>query len=111
MQSDLITKMSNICWILPYYEYAYESVKIIRWLCQKTRNLWIEDQDAIIRMLQKQIIYIDLYQPIDGKTIECLKRGDRYKFFMFDIRIDHSQKDRLEIVYRMLDEIVWKGNL
>ena len=104
VQSDLITKMSNICWILPYYDYAYESVKIIRGLCQRTRDLWLNQQDAIIRMLNKQIIHIGM-KPIDDKTIEALKRGDKYKLFKLDIQINYEDKDRLQIFYRMLEEL------
>ena len=105
VQSDLVTKMSNICWILPYYDYAYESVKILRSLCQQTRELWINEQDVIIRMLEKQTIFIQEYQPIDEKTIEALQRGHRYKLFKLNIEIDDDWESRSTILKTMVDEM------
>ena len=86
-QSDLIKKMSNLYWILPFYDYAYESVKVLRSLCHDTRNLWINNQNAIIRMLEKQIIYIENSHLFDEKTIATLKRECKYKLFKLDIEI------------------------
>ena len=56
-------------------------------------------------MLQKQTISISNDQLIDEKTIATLKRGDRYKLFKLDIRVDVKDEIRLEIFYRMLDEM------
>ena len=105
VQRDLITKMSNIYWIMSFYGYAYESVTIMRNLCQKTRNLWLHEQDVIIRMFEKQVIYLKYDQPIDEKTIEALKRGDRYKLFKLDIENYNNDEDRLQVFYKMLDEM------
>ena len=104
LQSDLITKMSYIYWIMPFYDYAYESVKILRSLCHKTNDLWKNEQDAIIRMFEKQIIHID-NRPIDEKTIEVLRRGDRYKLFKLEIGIDAKEQNGIEVLYEMLDEM------
>ena len=44
-------------------------------------------------------------QPIDEKTIATLKRGDRYKLFKYSITIDAKNQVRLEMFYRILDEM------
>ena len=90
---------------MPYYDYAYDSVRIIRGLCQQTRNLWINEQDVILRMFEKQTISIEEDQPIDENTIRILKRGDRYKLFKLDIVVDSDNKDRFGIFCQMLDEM------
>ena len=105
VQSDLITKTTYIYLIMPYYDYAYESIKVIRSLCHKTRTIWISEQDAIIRMFQKQIIQILYNSPINDKTIEVLKRGDKYKLFKLKIDIDTKDQHQLRMFYRMLDEM------
>ena len=56
-------------------------------------------------MLEKQIIHIDSFQKVDERTIEALKRGERYKLFKLDFEVDYFDKNRLEILYRILDEI------
>ena len=103
-QKDLITKMSNFNLILNFYDYAYNSVKVLRQLCKQTRNQWLNEQDVIARMFQKQIILIK-NEPIDMYTIKMLKRGNRYKLFKLDIFIDTEEQDRLEVFYQMLDEL------
>ena len=75
---DFMTRMTYIYLIMPFYDYAYGSAKIIRGLCQQSRHIWMTEQDAIIRMLKKQTIHFD-WQQIDEKTIRSLKRGYRYK--------------------------------
>ena len=104
VQSDLIKKLSNIYWILPYYGYAYESVKVLRWLCQKSRSFWIEQQNVIIRMLKKQTIDIR-WQVIDEMTIKALKRCDRYKLFKFRfLQVDTNQHHFI-ILLKMLTKM------
>ena len=49
---------------------------------------------------------IDLHnQRIDELTIKVLKRGDRYKLFKFSILIYGTDKERIKMFYRMLDEM------
>ena len=86
-QSDLITRMSNIYWIIPFYDYAYDSVRVLRSLCQDTRYLWVNEQDVIIKMFQKQTIHIKKNQQIDKKTIATLKKANKYKLFKLDFEI------------------------
>ena len=100
VQSDLITRMSNIYWILPYYDYAYESVKVLRGLCHKTRTIWINNQNIIIKMLHKQTI--DFGHCLNEK-IEALKKGDKYKLFKLNISIDLSGDAKT--FFKILDEI------
>ena len=108
VQSDLITKLSNIYWILQYYSYAYESVYILRCLCIRTRKLWFDHQDAIVRILKKQTIevksgYREFYK-IDDVTIKIFKRGDRYKLFKFYFMVNEPHL-KLDSFYKMLDEM------
>ena len=56
-------------------------------------------------MFMKQTINIKFDQPIDDKTIEVLKRGNRYKLFKLDIVVDSDNKDRFEIFCQMLDKM------
>ena len=104
MHRDLLLKLTNIYLIMPFYNYAYDSVKLIRSLCKDSRNLWLDNQDAISRMFTKQTIFIE-HQRIDEKTIEVLKRGNRYKLFKFSIIIDSKDKERIKMFYKMLDEM------
>ena len=83
-QRDLITKMSNFNTILNFYDYAYGSVQVLRQLCRKTRDLWINQQDVIARIFQKQTVLIQK-EPIDIYTIKMLKKNNRYKLFKLDI--------------------------
>ena len=103
-QSDLITKMSNFYWILNFYDYAYDSVKILRSLCQETRYLWMDQQNAISNMFKKQTIHIK-DEPIDRHTITMLKRGNRYKMYKLDITLFNTHQDRLSLFYRILEEM------
>ena len=103
-QINLLTKLTHIYLIMPFYNYAYDSVKLIRSLCQNSRNLWFNDQDAIIRMFTKQLISFG-NQRIDAKTIDVLKRGDRYKLFKYSIRIDGNNQERIQMFFNMLDQI------
>ena len=104
VRRHLITKMSYIYCIMPFYGYAYESVKVLKSLCHKTRNLWISQQDAIIRMFKKQTIDLE-FQPIDDKTIEVLKKSEKYKLFKLSVFIDIPDQERLRMIYRLLDEM------
>ena len=104
VEKDLFTKLTNIYLIMPFYNYAYDCVKLIRSLCHDSRDLYINNQDAIIRMLKKQTLYIGR-QKIDELTIKALKRGDRYKFFKFKITINGLKNSEIEMLYNMLDEM------
>ena len=87
VKSDLMTRMSNVYWILPYYDYAYRSVKVLRCLNQDTRYIWTNYQDNIIDVLNKQTIHIDRYEAIDKNTALALKKFDRYMLFKLDIDV------------------------
>ena len=68
-----------------------------------------ENCGLIIKVLlsgcsKKQTIYLG-YQKIDEKTIQSLKRGDRYKLFKFNLTIKTKGFDNTEWIYRMLDEM------
>ena len=89
---------------MPFYNYAYDSVKLIRSLCHDSRDLYINNQDVIINMFRKQTITIGR-QRIDDLTIKALKRGNWYKLFKFSITIDGDDKERIEMFYKMLDEL------
>ena len=103
-QRYLITKMSYFSQILNFYDYAYESVKLLRELCHETRDLWLNEQDAIARMFQKQTMLIN-NEPISIQTISMLKRNSKYKLFKFDFEIDTLKDKRLQVFYQMLDEL------
>ena len=106
--SDVITKMSNMYLVMSFYDYAYESVKVIRCLWQKTRNLWINQQDVLARIFIKQTIYLKISWEeasiFDERTIKVLKKGSKYKLFKFSFRIFYDQS-RIKLFYRMLDEL------
>ena len=104
VQSDIITKMSNNSWILPFYDYAYESIKMLRSLCQDTRNLYIDQQEAFIKILKKQTIDLRC-QKVDKNTIKVLKRGDRYKLFKFIIELDNDYPYKCEVIYNILEDM------
>ena len=103
-QSDLMTRMSYIYCILPYYDYAYDSVKIIRSLCTKTRYLWTNQQDAIIRMFTKQTMELDRAE-IDDKVIRMLKKVDRYKLFKFGMKINSNDEGSDWNLRKILNEM------
>ena len=42
---------------------------------------------------------------IDYKTIEALKRGDRYMMFRILVKIERNQDHKIRIIQRMLHEI------
>ena len=102
-RSDLMTRMSYIYCILSFYDYTYESVKIIRQLCTQSRKLWIEEQNAIINMFTKQTIVLKRDR-MDEKTLEVLKKGDRYKLFKFIINFGYKTIDKFELITRIIDE-------
>ena len=99
-----MTRISYIYWILPFYDYAYESTKIIRWLWKETRDLWKANQEIILKMFKKQTIHIG-ERNIDENTIKVLKRGERYKWFKLDIWIKNTIQSRVKLIYKMLKEI------
>ena len=104
VHKDLFTKLPHIYLIMPFYSYAYDSVKLLRSLCHDSRDLWLNNQDVIIRMFTKQIIYMH-GQRIDENTIKVLKRGNKYRLFKLEIDIDFNDIERTEIFYKMLDEM------
>ena len=83
---DLFTKLPHIYLIMPFYNYAYDSVKLIRSLCHESREVWLENKDTITRMFTKQTISI-FQQEIDEYMIKVLKKFDRYKLYKFDISL------------------------
>ena len=103
-QINLVTKLPYIDSILPFYGYAYESIRFLQQLCSESRNLWIRKQEAILRNLSKQTIHIGA-QPINDNTINVLKKNDRYKMFKLDIQIDASDQGRLQTFCKMLKEM------
>ena len=103
-QKDLFTKLPHIYLIMPFYNYAYDSVKLIRSLCHDSRDLCIKNLDVIMKMFTKQTIDLE-YQRIDELTIKVLKRFDRYKLFKFKVLIDGNDNERIEMFYKMLDEM------
>ena len=68
------------------------------------KSMDINEQDTIIKMFQKQTIDLGNHS-IDEKTINVLKRGDRYKLFKLDVIINMNDQDRVEVFYKMLDEM------
>ena len=101
---DLITRMSYFYWILNYYDYAYESVRILRSLCKNTRQQWIDEQKAIVNMFQKQTMHIN-DEPIDHNTLKMLKRGDRYRLYILDIGLDSTDRKRPYVFYKMIEQM------
>ena len=89
---------------MPFYNYSYDSVKLIRSLCHDSRDLYMNNQDAMIRMFKKQTLDIR-ERRIDENTIKVLLRGDRYKLFNIKVDIDPTDIDRTEMFYNMLDAI------
>ena len=55
-------------------------------------------------MLQKQTIHLG-NQEIDDRTINVLKKNDRYKLFKLDIQISIEDQDRLRVFYRLIEEM------
>ena len=55
-------------------------------------------------MLQKQTIHLG-DQKIDERTINALKKNDRYKLFKLDIQISIEDQARLRVFYRLIEEM------
>ena len=89
---------------MPFYNYAYDSVKFIRSLCHDSRDLYINNFDAITRMFEKQTIKIDRNK-IDENTIKILKKFDRYKLFRLKITINAFNNSEVEMLFNMLDQM------
>ena len=76
------------------YDYAYENVKVIRWLWRKSKSLWIDQQHIVSKMFIKQTI--DLFEHrIDENSIKALRRGNRYKQYKFSMLIDNKNHIKL----------------
>ena len=104
IHKDLLTKLTNIYLVMPFYNYAYDSVKLIRSLCHDSRDLYINNFDAITRMFEKQTIKIDRNK-IDENTIKILKKFDRYKLFKLKITINAFNNSEVEMLFNMLDQM------
>ena len=56
-------------------------------------------------MLNKQTIHIRYSQPLDDKTIEVLKKNDKYKLFKLDFEIEFYDQYRLDMFYKILEQM------
>ena len=72
--------------ILPYYDYSYNSVKMLKELNSISRQLWVENKLAVSKMWIKQTL--EIHNKIDEHTIKALKRGDKYMLFKFIINTE-----------------------
>ena len=102
MNIGILTNLPLISKTMPYYDYAYECVKVLNSLWVKSNRLWNDNQDAISRMLIKQTATI-VYEIIDDKTIAVLKKGNKYKLFKFIFK--HKPSARVTFDYH------WFGKL
>ena len=78
----ILKNLPLISIVMPYYDYAYSSVWVLRNLCKESRELWMGNQDAVARMLHKQSLTI-YYKFVDESTIDILKKGQKYKLYKF----------------------------
>ena len=92
-------------WILQYYDHAYKSVRLLNQLCRDTRLIWINNKNAIARILKKQTLHISLLQPIDENTLLTLIKSDKFLLFKLDIEIDLENQLKVEMFYKMLDRM------
>ena len=70
--SNLVTKITHIYNIMPFYGYCCESFNLIKLLCHESYKELTENRQFIARFFAKHII--DLRdQKIDAKSIEALK--------------------------------------
>ena len=101
---DLLQKMVYIYLIIPYYDYAYESVKMIKELSRESRHICNENYAAITKALVKQ--RIDLCtQTIDQNSINVLKRNNKYMLFKFYFYIKDESDPYIKLILLMLDEM------
>ena len=90
---------------MQFYDYAYESVKVIRSLCRESRSLWTNEPDVIARMFKKQTIELSDQQTYSSGTINILKKGNRYKLFKFIFPITNCNLINDQIKIPILDEM------
>ena len=96
----ILKNLPLISKVMPYYDYAYSSVWVLRNLCKQSRELWVNNKDAIARMLQKQTLTI--YSNIINEfTIDILKKGHKYKLYKF-IFMNFSE---YKFIIQVLDEL------
>ena len=88
---------------MPYYDYAYDCVKVLRSLWKRSRELWNDNQDAVSRMLIKQTATI-FHELIDENTINMLKKGEKYKLFKFIFK--HVNLKKTTFCYKHFDRIL-----
>ena len=100
---SILDSLPLISLIMPYYDYAYDSVRVIRGLHSHSRQLWIENKSIIAGMLQKQTITVH-NSKMNEKTIQEFLRGDKFMFFKF-IFIMASQVEKAELVCSMLEQM------
>ena len=98
---DILTNLPLISVVMKYYDYAYDSVRLIRTLCTHSRKIWLENQDVLTRLFVKQTLQIS-FKTVDHLVIKTLTRGNRYKLFKFILSFDgenfNENQDIIEFI-------------
>ena len=102
----VLNNLPLISLVMPYYDYAYDCVVVLKSLCKKSQELCNNNEDAISRMMIKQtaIIY---HENIDELTCNMLNKNNKYKLFKF--RFEHmnqyNTRHSYKLLFQMLDEM------
>ena len=96
----ILKNLPLISIVMPYYDYAYPSVWVLRNLCKQSRELWMGNQDAVARMLHKQSLTI-YGKAVNEFTIDILKKGQKYKLYKFIFMYFSEYK----FIIQVLDEL------
>jgi len=100
---DLLEKFALITSIMPYYGYAYDSVKLLKSLSKKTRKIYEDNSKGVINSLIKQLLVP--YGNFSDITYNVLARGEKYKVFKIDFNIQLKTNPNYEVLLRILEEM------
>ena len=100
---NILSSLALISVTIPYYDYAYDWIKLLRNLSTKSRYIWLKYIDLLVNMPYKQIIDL-MDSQIDQTTINIFKKADRYKSFKFKFRVGKDDTN-IEMVLKMLEEL------
>ena len=90
--------------VMPFYDYSYDSVRVVRCLCSHTRELWINNKSIISKMLQKQTITLDCKR-ISKRVINDLVKCDRHMLFKFKLIFYEEEINNNKLIILMLERI------
>lgn len=93
----ILNRFSLIWAVMPYYDYWYESLMLLKLLCKKTNEIEADHGVAIENTLVLSPLYIKHF---DSNTIYTLMLNDKIKYHILHIQLK-DEMDTIE-VWKML---------